>query len=612
MFMRLTPKNLSHEIEPISDFHLKNELIEGNRVAWKPANLESPLAPALLDIDWLTAQPLLPFIAQIAPAHLLYRSIMAHGMEDSIEVIEWVRGEQLQKILDFDLWENSFEFQEGDISASKFLSWLRIWMEIGPEFAAKRILELEEETIVLIISKLFEIIPDGVSQVTEDMRENWWQSADNKFFLRIRDDSSDSFELLKPFVDALYQYNARIAASVFAHSAMLVRQESLEFGLRWKSARLADQGFVSKEEALKILAPKKLEFIKQSIHEAKLLEKKRKETLEKMSSYSLSNENKETIDPDLFENIVLFLSSLEPEEGVRYMQLALGSDELKEITGSQNIDPSYFYEDEDFIAESTEKIIQICNKVLLRSEFLNSKVIHSNSLLIEKAFYEFMKKDSENAIYLKDRVARLSNIFVSGIMNSIDNDALGRAISIVRGVLNIGLESCLVNPTDYGLEFDKNTTDIDKSITCIQVLGPEYLFQLGWNIILSLQKELAKEITDIDLNHIVYKGKLKTIRKISLSDSSVLEIYLDKLVENQRYPDIRFWLSSIESTISVELFLVLESFFGRVPMYSELLSVDKIIGAKKVSPIFKPFETLQEIKSAKEFIHNFHHNIVME
>ena len=78
--------------------------------------------------------------------------------------------------------------------------------------------------------------------------------------------------------------------------------------------------------------------------------------------------------------------------------------------------------------------------------------------------------ETENAIYLKDRVARLSNIFVSGIMNSIDNDALGRAISIVRGVLNIGLESCLVNPTDYGLEFDKNTTDIDKSITCIHLL----------------------------------------------------------------------------------------------------------------------------------------------
>ena len=612
MFMYLTPKKLSEEIESVSHFRLKSELAEGSRVAWKPANLESPLSPALLDIDWLTAQPLLPFIAQIAPAHLLYRSIMAHGMEDSIEVIEWIRGEQLQKILDFDLWDNSFEFQTGDVSASKFLSWLRIWMEIDPELAAKRVLELEEETIVLIFSKLFEIIPDGVSQVTEDMRENWWQSADNKFFLRIRDDSNDSFELLKPFVDALYQYNARIAASVFAHSAMLVRQESLEFGLCWKSARLADQGFVSKDEALRTLAPKKLETIKKSIKEAKELEKKRNEALEKIASFSSSKENKVTVDPDVFENIVLFLSTLEPEEGVRYMQLALGSDELKEITGSQNIDPSYFYEDEDFISESTEKIIQMCNKILLRSEFLSSKVLHKNSLLIEKAFYEYMQQDLDKAMQLKDRVARLSNIFVSGLMNSIDNEALGRAISIVRGILNIGLEHCLFLPSEYGLELDKNASELQKSISCIQILGPEYLFQLGWNIILSLQKDLAKEIMHIDLNHIKYKDKLKTIRKISISDLSVIEISLDKLVENQRYPDIQYWLSSVESSVSVELFLVLESFFGRVPMYSELLSMSNLIGVKKVIPTFKPFETLHEIENAKEFIQNFHHNIVME
>ena len=613
MFMRLTPKNLSQEIESVSSFRLKNELVDtGNHVAWKPANLDSPLSPALLDIDWLTTQPILPFIVQAAPAHLLYRSIMAHGMEDSVEVIEWLRGEQLQKILDFDLWENSFEFQESDISNSKFLSWLRIWMEIGAEFAVKRMLELEEETIVLIMSKLFEIIPDGVSQVTEDVRENWWQSADNKFFLRIRDENNDSFEILKPFVDALYQYNARLAASVFAHATMLVRQESLEYGLRWKSARLADQGFVSKEEALKTLTPKKLELIIKSVKETKNLEKKRNNALEKMQSFNNVTKNKVTNDPDLYENIVLFLSTLEPEEGVRYMQLALGSNQLKEITGSQNIDPSYFYEDEDFIAESTEKIIEECNKLLLRSEFKNSKVIHKNSLLIEKAFYEYMQQDLAKAIQLKERVARLSNIFVSGLMSTIDNDALGRAISIVRGVLNIGLEHCLLNSNEFELEFHQNKNDIEKSISCIQLLGPEYLFQIGWSIILFLQKQLTEKIIHLDSFHEKYKNKLKTIRKIRISDSSVVEISLDKLVENQRHPDIANWLSSIEALIPMQLYLVLESIFGRIPMYSDLFSKDKMMGVKSVNPTFKPFETLQEIESAKEFIHNFHHNLVME
>lgn len=613
MFMLRTPKNLSQEIQDVSSYRLKGVPTEGNRVPWK-ASLENSLAPALLDIDWLTTQPLLPFLAQVAPAHLLYRSIMSHGMEDSIEVIEWIRGEQLQKMLDFDIWENSFEFQVVDISASKFMSWLRIWLEIGAEFAAKRFLELEEETIVLILSKIFEIIPEGVSQVTENMKENWWLTTDNKFFLRIREEDDDVFELLKPFVDSLYQYNARIAASIFAHAAMLVRQESLEFGLRWKAARLADQGFVSKDDALKILAPKKFEAIKQSIKEAKELEKKRNDALEKFSFRNSSSlvEDNNINDPEIYENMVHFLSSLEPEEGVRYMQLALGIEPLKEIAGSQNIAPEYFYEDEDFISETAENIIKICNKLLMRSEFINTRMLNKQGLLIEQAFYELTNRDLDKALYLKDRVARLSNIFVSGLMNSIDNEALGRSIAIVRGILNIGLEVCLLSPNEYGLNLDVKLNEIDKSISCIQLLGPEYLFHLGWNILISLQNDLAKEIVEIDLNHIDFKGKLKTIRKINISDSSSLDISLHKLVENQRYPDISMWLASIEVQLPTELFLVFEAFFGRVPMCSDLLSGEKIIGGMKVNTTFKPFETLNEIEKAKVFINNFHHNLVME
>ncbi|APJ02479.1 DUF6178 family protein [Silvanigrella aquatica] len=612
MFILRMPKNLSQNMPEVSPTPKREELSSGNHIPWKPST-ETALAPALLDIDWLTAQPLLPFLAQVAPAHLLYRSIMSHGMEDSIEVIEWVRGEQLQKIFDFDIWEHSFELQTNDISTNKFLSWLRIWMEIGADFAVHRMIELEEETIVLIFSKLFEIIPEGVSQVTEDMTENWWKTADNKFYLRMRDENEEAFELLKPFVDALYQNNVRIAASVFAHAAMLVRQESLDFGVRWKAARLADQGFVSREDALKILAPKKIESLVKSIKEAKELEEKRREAYEKYpSKQTAAISQSDTNNPDLFDNIVHFLSSLEPEEGVRYMQLALGSEKLKQITGSQNIDPSYFYEDEDFISESAENIIQLCNNLLMRTELVNTRKINKQNLLIEQAFCELAQTNLTEAVYLKDRVARLSNVFVSGIMNSIDNDSLARSLSVVRGILNIGLEICLLSPHEYGLNLEAKVDEVEQAVLCIQQLGPEYLFQLGWNILISLQLDLAKEIVKLDLNHPNYKNKLKSMRKINLSDASSLTISLDKLVENQRYPDMSAWLSSVESELPTALFLVLESLFGRVPMCSELLFDEKISGAMKVTTTFKPFETLNEIEKAKAFIHNFHYNLLVE
>ncbi|KAB8030850.1 DUF6178 family protein [Fluviispira multicolorata] len=612
MFMLRTPKYLSQETYQASSYHLASAADEGLRsIAWKPDS-ENPLAPALLNIDWLTAQPMLPFLTHVAPAHLLYRSIMAHGMEDSIEVIEWIRGTQLQKVLDFDLWEKSYELQSEDISYEKFMSWLRLWLQISSEFAVERFLELEEETIVLIFSKIFEIIPDGVSQVTEEVRENWWVTEDKKFFLRLRDEDPETFEQIKPFVDSLYKHNARLAASVFAHSAMLVRQESLEDGLRWKNGRLADQGFVAKDEALKVLAPKSKNALKQIINEARKLEEKRIEALNKMNKNSAPVVHDHKFDPEIHEGIAEFLSKLDCEEGVRYMQLALGDVTLKQITGSENISPEYFYEDKDFINESTDKIIEKCQKLLIRSEFVYSRSVNKMNLLIEKAFHEITNSDHVKGIYLKERVAHISNVLLSGVMSSISNDSLVRSLAIVKGVLNIGLELCLLTPSDYNINLDEEKNDLEKSVYCLNLVGPEFLFQVGWNVLLNISKETAQVLCEIDSSDSGLKNSLKTVHRISLSDSSVLEVSLVKLIENQKYSDVNVWLSSIESDLSSTIFFVIESLLSRIPMCPEILSFDKINDTLKFTQSRKPFETLDDIEKVKLFLKNFYRNLSKE
>ena len=42
------------------------------------------------------------------------------------------------------------------------------------------------------LSKIFEIIPEGVTHITEDIRENWWLTPDNRFFLRIRENPDEA------------------------------------------------------------------------------------------------------------------------------------------------------------------------------------------------------------------------------------------------------------------------------------------------------------------------------------------------------------------------------------------------------------------------------------
>jgi hypothetical protein len=237
-------------------------------------------------------------------------------------------------------------------------------------------------------------------------------------------------------------------------------------------------------------------------------------------------------------------------------------------------------------------------------------VLFRSQLLIEKVFIELSNKSLEESIYLKKRIANLSNILVSGAMNSLDNEGLARSLLIVRGALNIGLEYCLLNANEFQLNFNNTETDLEQGTTCLQLLGPEYIFQIGWSILTGLQKDLGHKIVSLDTS--LYNGKLKSLRTITMSDSNNLEIPLNKLVANQRYPDINKWLDDIETHISQELFLVFESLFGKVPMFSELLAAEKLVNTIKIQNNFKPFETLNEIESARVFINNIHHNLLME
>lgn len=611
MFMVYTPKNLSEELESLK-IPNNNIMLNGNDAPsiWKTEKDEGPLASPVLDIDWLLTQPLMPFLVQVAPAHVLHRSITAHGLEDSVEIVEWIRGEQLQKVLDFDIWDHPLDFGAGDVSFSKALSWIRVWLEIGSEFTAKRFYELEEETIILVLSKLFQIIPEGVDIVSEEIQENWFRTADNRFYLKINDEDPESFEILKPFIDALYSYNSRMAASVFAHAAMLVRQESLADGLKWKAARLSDQGFVAKEEAQAILLPKTLNELKKSIELQRDIEKKRQEIFLKYPKKDLSSIT-HTLDPEITDQLIHFLSSLEPDEGIRYMQLALGMDELKKITGSANIDPSYFYEDDDFISETAEKIVTLCNRMLTRLELKNTSTEKEYTLLVEKTFAHIAKTNAGQAIELKERIARLSNVFVSAFSKYVDNQSLAHALNIVRGALNIGLEYILANVGEFSLSKDPNHSDIETSVLFMQDVGPDFVFQVGWNLIHSLPKELSKEIVLLDAAHEKYKNKFNTLQSIKMSDGTLVTLVLDKLVERRRTADVKKWLASMESKLPVEIYLVLESFFDRVPLLNELVIGDAGSSLKAKSTT-KPFETLHEINMAKLFIKNFQHNVLME
>jgi hypothetical protein len=606
MFSLGVPKFFSVTLE---ESNYSNQLGSGsaNHLVLKNQQ-SSSLEMNLIDFEWLACQPLLPFLVQMLPTHLLYRSLLSQGFEDSLEVIEWIRGAQLQKMFDFDLWEKTQEFGVEDVSFDKIMSWLQAWLAIGNEFAAERFFELEEETICLILSKIFEIIPEGVSAVTDEIRENWWLTPDKRFFLKINDTSSDSFEILKPFVDCLYAADIKFAGSAFAHASMLVRQEVLESGLRWRLGRIADQGFVPAEEARRVLMPKKIFDLKKFIEESKEIQHKHAKVTEKFSKCNLFLEQKETqelnySDSD-FESIVKLLTSFEPEEGVKYMSAALGSEQVKSISGNSSVPPEQFYEDEDFINEVAEKIIVSTKNILLNLEFRTSKSQNSN-LLIEKAIEVLSYEDKETFSFIKDSISYLANCVTSATERTLNFRAVTNSLLITRGAINLGLELCLKMPAEYGLDFE-SADEIKNAVNCLKNLGSNFLFHLGWNLLFKLELNLAQKIIKLDTENEKLKNKLSTNISIELNDKSKIYVTLDKLIQNLRFPDINKWLASNELLFSNEIFFTFKAIFSQVPMFPKTLQA---ASSNFVTKDVKPFENLSEVDKVFSFIENLSENL---
>ncbi len=605
MFSLNPPKFYSSEsTESTVPFKLEKNSLNSLSHTHKQSGM---LVPTLIDFNWLAFQPLLPFLVQVLPANLLYRSLVAHGFEDSLEIIEWIRGEQLQKILDFDLWEKSFEFETEDISFEKVMSWLKVWLAIGTEFAAERFWELEEETMCLILSKLFEIIPEGVNFISEDVRENWWLTLDNKFFLRIRENADESFEILKQFVDCLYARDIRLFGSLFAYSAMLIRQETLDKGLRWRANRLSDQGFISREEALKVLIPKKTGDLRKSIEEAKKIEAQKLKVALKSSSflfYEKEEESRVDFSPEDFDSIVKLLTSFEPEEGSGYMRLALGNEKIISILGSADASAENFYDDEDFINESAENILAITKNIVLNLEFRSTQK-ETAYLLIEKAIKTIASEDKQKLSRIKESISYLANCVTSGIETRFNYGSIERSVLVTRGAINIGLELCLKMPSEYGLNF-KHDDVILNAIDCLDTLGASFLFHLGWNILFKLTNNLVEKIMDLDLNHPLYRGKLNTQCSIKLSDSSNIQVPLNKLVENLRFVDVEKWLASCENLFSNEMYYTIKALLNRIPLYPQTL----VEFSNYVTKETRSFETLNDIDVAFNFINNLSQNLV--
>lgn len=608
-------ENPSHEPQSLTESTVSRKLQrEVNAIEalgfgtqpWRVADDGADVTIPLFDVNWLIAQPLLPYLVHIVPTHLLYRSLTEHGLEDSLEVLECVRGETLVRLLDYDLWHSndytsSFLGANEDVSAERFLQWVKLWNEISPEFAVERLLDLDEEVIFSCLTAACEIVPVGLNRQQEELSDDYWMTPDNKFGLKIKSADEAAFEVVHGLVHSLYKKDVRLAQQVLAHSAMLIREEVVEDARRWRQGRLEDQGFLPSDEARHLLVRKSHKALENLVKTALKQHKVSSDSEGPAPAGSVDSQAASGAaagpDEDTVERIHDVVQKLNPDVLQQEITAHLTQGDIVRLTGRSVIQEDLVAEEEDLIRAFSEKIVDECQRLLMRLDAHNLKKKTQDeqpTRLIDRVLFILSDSEPEIALEMKARVARISNGVLAAFGVVQGSSDVGRILSALRGSLNIGLERALKHPESLGIDLPLNGQSDESAVHLLKALGPEAVFQIGWQTLQDLVEDAVQAVLSALPDH------ASVTFKIQLEDSTQLQLPVEQLLPAGRYLELRRWLQSVLPDASISLRHVLLSTVNRLPLFPILLSED--VGVTHGSAELKPYESIQEIDLMKEFI----------
>lgn len=585
---------------------------------WKSSDANQVIDLPVLDVEWLIAQPSLPYLIQVLPTQMLHRSLHDQGLDDALEVIECIRGDALVRLLDYELWTSKegstgFLTSDEDISADRFLQWVKLWNEISPDFASERLMELDEGAIVGCLTALCEIVPVGLNRQQEELSDDYWMTPDNKFGLKIKTEGTSDFEVMHAFIHSLYKRDILTAQHVLAHSAMMLRDEALEEARRWRQGRLEDQGFVLGDEARALLAPKTHTQVVELIATALKTQQDLQRAQPSLSTNSMMIYETGLPEVDAFDRVREYIRTIDAEV-LRYeIERTLGNEELLQLVGNAQVQTEQLIRDEDVVDCFIQKVTADAKALLMRLEVHNVKAsrLHArpSELLIDSVITKLSEADPSEAISWKTRLARVTNCVSSALGVAGEPSELGRMLASMRGCLNLGLENIVKKPENYGIASEKmeeesqfGGKDRDLAYAIARAVGPEALFHVGWQILQQLASEaLGKTIAMLEKTH-QNGAEVSDKYSIQLSDGERVSLSVLQLLRRGRYLEVRKWLRQALTDSDPAVQHVLLSTVNRLPLFPIILKEED--GALKGGVEVKPYETTHEVEITRIFLAN--------
>ena len=579
----------------ISSFRNKNNISNINELSEKTS-------PSL-DMEKLLKSPCLPLLVDMLPPSLLYNTLKIEGISSCLEIIAHIKGPTLVKIMDYGLWAYDKNLQTHEITVDVFLDWLEAWLAIGSKFTFDRIIDLGEEAVVSIFSKLFEIKVVGVSKIDENIEENWYLTEDKSFYIQIPSDYETRSETLTTLIKELYAVDGKKAKGIFSYVSMLIRAESLEEAIKLRDIRLEEQGILSHLDSLHLLKRQDESYffnaIKAKIQNWRELKAQDTLALPLSEAQNISLEREE----ENQELVIKYFQSLENKKAFKVLNSIFSAQSKKSLLpwkGDNKISNPEDFIDENYIREISKGVLtesqKTLNELLFNKEQREKGKTQSEILLFEELIRALSLKSPDKALFLKSSLCELANGFLSYMNNSLQDLNLNYYLSVVKSFLNLGLETTLEKSSEFGLNvlFDEDKiTDskISQAQLTLELLGVEFIFKLAWNV---LQNTMLKFLRKVDT--ILISLDDKNLKRL-LESQSKTTLSFEALYFKRNFVTVNKSLLLLKEYLSNESFVLMDKLIRKVPLFPSYVLEERSLNISQSSQFFSKVEQIKSLES---------------
>jgi hypothetical protein len=187
-------------------------------------------------------------IAALAPSEV-YELVHEVGFEDGQALIELATPEQIRGCFDLDAWNKD------ELELPSLQPWFNALVEIGFEKVGEVWHELDAELRALILQRQVIVYDTTLNEGPEEDNDEPIMPTPDRFFLLELKGDEEMQRLTMAIVEDLYRADPDLAR----HTIMAARSEPPaeleEMSYRWRSARLADSGYVDFYDALDLFRP---------------------------------------------------------------------------------------------------------------------------------------------------------------------------------------------------------------------------------------------------------------------------------------------------------------------------------------------------------------------